>query len=586
MRWLFLLFVALGCGCKGNPEPAVCDSRSTVRPDTDFFTDISEASGIQLDNFETDPPEGMRINDHSRLAFADLDGDGLDDVVMHSLYPNAQNGVPMEHLVFLNRGDGRFADHSDASGLRDVQAGFFAFADVDDDGDQDLFAGLDLADYGDHRSGIWLNDGNAVFSQVEQSGVESETTLAASAVFADFDNDGDVDLFVGNGGTAAGYPDQLYRGSGDGHFTPVTGGLGGRNRQPTNGLTTCDVDEDGDVDVLAAHYGVSLDLGHDALWRNDGGTFSEIGLEAGFAASSRGNPWVAETGYGLDDQPDSLPATWTGANSFGLDCADVDGDGHMDAFVTSISHPSSADFARMWSDPTRLLLGDGAGGFTDVSREVGIVFNEGDIDGAIVDFDNDGRADLSVSRDTKYEAAYAEPDQHAWFGLLRQTESGEFESMGVVSGINDLDDTDTERMKGAQNHAWSDIDADGDLDLLVGGRDQGGGRPNFLFRNDIGDQNRWLSFSVEGDGEVVHRDAFGTRITITAGDRIWVKEKHSSRGTYNSEDTRWMHFGLGDAACADSITVEWPDGTEVALDPAAVGEEHRVRLQYPDFLDG
>ena len=88
------------------------------------------------------PGANIPINDHSRLAFADLNGDRLDDIVMHSLYPNPQNGIPFEHLVFLNNGDGTFTDFSDESGLRYYQVGFFAFGDLDSDGDQDIFEGL------------------------------------------------------------------------------------------------------------------------------------------------------------------------------------------------------------------------------------------------------------------------------------------------------------------------------------------------------------------------------------------------------------------------------------------------------------
>jgi len=72
-------------------------------------------------------------------------------------------------------------------------------------------------------------------------------------------------------------------------------------------------------------------------------------------------------------------------------------------------------------------------------------------------------------------------------------------------------------MKGAQNHAWSDIDHDGAPDLLVGGRDQGGGRPNFLFRNRIGQKNAWLALQLRGDGVTVNRDAIGAKVTVEAG---------------------------------------------------------------------
>ena len=121
-----------------------CQPGSTEPPKAPYFTDISSASGIQVGNYVQKPAKSIPINDHSRLGFVDLNGDGLDDIVTHSLYPNPKAGVPFEHLVYLNLGDGTFKDISSESGLRDVQAGFFAFGDVDNDGDQDCFAGLDV----------------------------------------------------------------------------------------------------------------------------------------------------------------------------------------------------------------------------------------------------------------------------------------------------------------------------------------------------------------------------------------------------------------------------------------------------------
>jgi hypothetical protein len=116
------------------------------------------------------------------------------------------------------------------------------------------------------------------------------------------------------------------------------------------------------------------------------------------------------------------------------------------------------------------------------------------------------------------------------------------------------------RMKGAQNHAWSDIDHDGAPDLLVGGRDQGGGRPNFLFRNKIGSKNAWLAIRLRGDGKLVNRDALGAKVTVeVAGMRV-IRELKSSRGTYNSADSRALLFGLADASCPATITVRWPSG--------------------------
>jgi hypothetical protein len=309
----------------------------------------------------------------------------------------------------------------------------------------------------------------------------------------------------------------------------------------------------------------------------------------------------------------------------------------MDIYLATISHPVERDYARKWSDPSQLLINQGAEAdfaFTNVFQAVGLPFNEGDIDAAIVDFDNDSRLDLSVTRDNKYERNYTDIDQKSWFGLMHQGPDGSFQSIGPNSGINAVDaeitasltdctddavcpegeaclrdrcrtpctqpsdcPSDQEichsqgfcrllvTMKKGQNHAWSDIDRDGDLDLLVGGRDAGGGRPNFLFLNNLGHQNRWIAFEVEGDGDKVNRDGVGTRITLSFPDTTRTRELHTSRGTYNSTDMRALHFGLGDLPCDYSIEVRWPDGTVVDIPRATVTEEAYQTLRYPDIIE-
>ncbi|MDP6932141.1 MAG: CRTAC1 family protein [Myxococcota bacterium] len=587
---LGLGILALSLGCKKDAEPdyGACEPREVVTPDSGFFTDISDASGIRVDNYYEDAPDGTSINDHSRLAFADLDGDGFDDIVMHSLFPNALNGVPFEHLVFLNNQDGTFTDFSDASGLRDVQAGFLAFGDVDNDGDQDAFAGLDLYDFESYTNEILLNDGSGVFTVLDDSEVDdSSFTAAANAVFADFDGDAFLDLYVGNGGTMYALYDFFYLGNGDGTFTYKTRRLDDGTSQPSNGSTTCDYDDDGDPDVFVSTYSVSTENGLNTLWENEAGSFTDVAVDRGFASLATGNYWLSSTDNGTSDEPDVEEGSWIGSNGFGLDCGDVDNDGDLDIFLTAISHPTSSDYGRKWSDPSQLLINQGeAEGYRFVNEflERGLPFNEGDVDGALVDFDNDGRFDLSLSRDTKYEGSYDEDDQLSWFGLMWQEEDGSFQSLGVSSGINDPD-LDLERMKGAQNHAWSDIDHDGDLDLLVGGRDQGGGRPNFLFRNEIGADNRWLAVQLDGDGSHVNRDAIGTRVQMVWQDETIAREKKSSRGMYNSEDTRTLHFGLGDRSCEYQLEVLWPDGTTASFAPADLPEEGYVRITYPDQLE-
>ena len=598
---LTLCIITLACSDDSSSDPAdasidvadggggdsggACTPQTPVAPGSDFFKDISDKSGIRVDNYVAKPTSTIPINDHSRLAFADLNGDGYEDIVAHSLYPNPKAGIPFEHLVFMNKGDGTFTHASDASGLRKVQAGFFAFGDVDNDGDLDCFAGLDIPLSGSN-SQLLLNDGKGVFKAVADAGF-GQLAGAANAVFGDFDSDGKLDLFVGRGHTSYAVTDMLYMGKGDGTFTNKSASLAGNPSRPSNGSVGCDYDNDGDLDIFVSTYGVSQELGHNILFENDGkGAFKDVAVERGFAALATGNYWLASTGKGTTAEPGKTASTYVGSNGFGLQCADINNDGYLDIWITTISHPNDGDLSRKWSDPSMLLINQGPANkyaFVNEYLTRKIPFNEGDVDGAAVDFDNDGRMDLSASRERKYEGSYTTEEQKGWFGLHHQQADGSFKSLTLTSGINDLTGKESFlRMKGAQNHAWADIDHDGDLDLLVGGRGTSTGRPNFLFENLAGSKNPWLGIALEGDGKTINRDAMGARVTLTFKGKteVMIRERHSSRGSYNSADQRVLHFGLGALSCDYAVEVRWPDGKKETFTRAQVPQKTVTRIKY------
>jgi len=555
---LFIITFGLLFGC------ASMDAGGNDKIAIPHFTDISEESGMQKGNFAEDPEQPIPRNNHARVRVADINGDNYSDLIMHNLWPNLKKGVPLETLVFLANGDKTFTDFSEESGLKNIQAGFMIFADFDNDGDQDAFAGLDYPVPDHPNNMILLNNGSGRFTRLPESGVESDRNYrTAAAIAADFDNDGNLDLFVGNGSTLITAEDFIYKGNGDGTFTLLPNALTELRMQPTNGAIAFDYDNDSDLDIFVSTYGVSRSKGHNQLWENLGGfEFKNVAYDKGVSALDTGNYYLEDLGFIEGEEPRIEPHRGTGSNGFGVDAADFNRDGIWDIFLATISHPSPYDLRRKWSDPSQLLINLGAEAgfaFENQYRERGLPFNEGDLDAAVSDVNNDGWMDIGISRESKYGSKYEEERHKGWFGLFLEQPDGTFLSAGMESGLNPGDPW--QRLKLAGNQSWIDIEHDGDLDLFVGGGGGGRkGRPNFLFENVTESGHDWICIKVIGDGKEINLDGIGTTVTIQTKTGPVMRQVVSTRGTYSSSDMRILHFGLGDAGNNLEAEVRWPNG--------------------------
>lgn len=598
-----------GQGAEGAPEPK-CVTPGPL-PMGAWFTDITAESGLA-------DVQALR------LAAGDIDGDGLPDLVFHQLTNTRDSLADPKKRIFLNKG-GRFEEITAESGIMSSRDGentgrlshFSVLADVDNDGDLDIFDGAFVDTSTDpsarnDRSEIFLNDGTGHFTMAPRSAPASRGLPMSSASFTDIDGDGIIDLFVGTfyqGNEGAG--SYLFKGVGDGTFTDIstesgvlrkaTSGridaiLAGENRKPAYGVTACDIDDDGDPDLIVTAYGRSWN----ELWRNDNGKFTEIGQGTPFAADDNVDykadnefyhcwckdnpgsclpehsmPKISCDRYawtpGFDDQP-----ARNAGNHFTTACVDLDNDGDLDIIHAAIKHWHIGES----SDTSSIIrndLKDGVPHFVRLPNDERTLYrkptipdwNEGDMDVHAFDVDNDGRKDI-------YLASSDYPD--TWGSLFHQQEDGSFRNVTETAGV-----------KHYHAHAFAavDIDGDGDLDLVVTtspARCSGDPKcPNpptvKVYRNDVGSTRNWVKLRLHGKGEgFSNRAAIGAKVTVISGGGRQVQEVSGGYGHFGLQHDTVLTFGLGATCGIDAIEVRWPDAAHTVQRFENVVPNHLVDL--------
>ncbi len=573
------------------PPPAQCKTPGPL-PAGAWFTEVTAETGLA---------DVQAI----RVSSADLNGDGLPDLVFHYTSNKRDSLAAPMRRVFLNEG-GRFREITAESGLLDSRDGpqtgrlghLAVFADVDNDGDLDLFEGSYIDPTTDatakkDKSEIFLNDGTGHFTIGPRSSPGKTALPTSGASFADVDRDGKIDLFVGtfyDGPEGGG--NFLHKGNGDGTFTdvseaskvlrPATDGaqdawLRGENRKPAYGITSCDVDDDGQPDLIVSAYGRS----YNELWRNDGGVFTEVGIGTPFAADDNVSYkadneffhcWCSENANqctpeeskpkvgcdryswtpGFDDQP-----ARNAGNTFTTACADLDNDGDMDFVHAEIRHWHIG----ISSDTSQIVKNELAGGklaFTRLPNDEKTLYrkpvipdwNEGDMDVGAFDVDNDGKKDIWLS-----SSDYPE----TWGALFHQKDDGTFENATDASGVHHYH---------AHGFASVDIDGDGDLDLIVttsGARCSGDpkcdAKPTVkVYRNEIGAARNFVKLRLHGKGEgFANAAAIGAKVTVVAGGVRQVQEVGGGYGHFGMQHDTVLTFGLGAACTIDAIEIRWPN---------------------------
>jgi len=544
-----------------QPARATSPTRKAASTSAVSFADVTRASGIDF-HLTCGGREKRYIMESmcGGVAVLDYDNDGWMDVflVNGSTLEDLRAGKCHPGKLYRNNHDGTFTDVSAKAGITHCGWGFgVAVGDYDNDGWEDLYITyLDGAV-------LYHNNGDGSFTDVtSKAGVGNAERWGTSAAFGDYDNDGNLDLYVANyvdldlnnlpkfgqgpfctyRGIAVscgprglkGGRDRLYHNNGDGTFTDVTEKL---NIDPGGyyglGVLWLDYDLDGCLDLYVAN-----DSSPSLLYHNDcRGNFTEVGAEAGVAYSADGREQAG----------------------MGIDSADYDHDGWPDIVKTNFS-----------DDTNNLYHNDHDGQFTDLAGSTG--FGPVSVPflgfGAkFFDFDNDGWSDIFVANGHvnpqvdlhSFGVTYAERPL-----LFRNLQDGKFAEIGLSAEAKI--GPPRSRRYVARGAATADFLNNGSEDLLITVLD---GSP-ILLRNQSTRKGHWLR--IKTVGKKSNRDGFGTRVEVKAGSLNQSAEVRANSSFESASDPR-LHFGLGAAARVDSITVRWPSGTVDNIGSQAADQE-------------
>jgi hypothetical protein len=575
-------------------------SAGTAAPSVARFQERAQAAGIafRMNYLPKEQGEHFRVNlyDHgSGLAVGDYDNDGHEDI-----YFLNQHGA---NALYHNRGDGTFEEATAKAGVAlDARISVAAtFADYDNDGWADLFVTTTRG-----GNALFRNRGDGTFEDVTAKAGLIHFGHSQTPVFFDYDNDGDLDLYVTNtakwttdsfdftGGNFEGKADLksvmtspkeyniLYRNNGDGTFTDQTDSAGLRGRGWAGDIAVFDYDEDGFLDLFVPSM-----FGRGQLYRNSGhGTFTDVTAET-----------LGRTPYG----------------AIGTKVFDYDGDGRLDLFVVDMHSDMwidahSVDVAnqiqhRRFRSPMGPTVDEGAPGFTTAIREMlggqgenydAVLFGNGlyrNLGGgqfaetalsagletfwpwgiATGDYDNDGHEDVFITSGMGYPYFYW-PNQ-----VMINNADGTFSEKAAALGIEPPPGGIYEEQKiGGQRAARSsrsaavaDFDGDGRLDIVTNNFND---RP-YYFANRLPRRN-YVEFRLTGTKS--NRDAIGAVVRLSAGKTVIIRQVNPAGG-YLAQSSRVLHFGLGDQSKIDRIEIRWPRGIVQTIENPRINTLHQLR---------
>lgn len=533
-----IALLGITCGIAVHQDEVSKEKANTTYERVQGFVPIHTERAVAAYNNES-----LKDFIGSGVSMVDIDADGDLDIFLAS--PNGAR-------LLQNDGKGHFTNITNATsidGSLNTMAGIWG--DINNDGLPDLF----MVNYKDkngegQQNRLYLNLGEGQFKDVTEQYGLNEKELSASAAFADFDNDGDLDLFVSNYGSLTvvdgksisgqSVKDRLYRNDG-GQFVEIAekAGVSGQasqsdlirdieanSKKGDRGFSFQPVWFDYDNDGLIDLY-VSADFGTGQLYRNLGdGTFSNETVTAGLDVFGTG---------------------------MGVEVLDINQDGNFDLLVTT-------------GLENQLWINDGKGKFKDKAEAFGVADNQRFGWGvAAFDFDNSGFTSLLIANGVTMNYA----------GLSQQ-----LSTMAKVSNINMFfvpkhgggfaNYNKKYRLyndKLSRGLAVGDLNNDGRVDVAIANRDTNEALVVYENRNQAAERS--LSIRLEGSDEV-NRMAIGTKVSVIINGKVQNKLVMAG-SSYMSQHSPRLHFGLGKQAVADKVVVTWPNGKTTTITKVKAG---------------
>ena len=517
-RWLLnIAYMTLGEYPKQVP-PAWLIPPKAFESDYDInrFPDVAGKIGLDLDTMA-----GGVIMD-------DFDGDGNLDLMISAW------GVHDQIRYFHNNADGSFTERTKEAGLTGVLGGLNLIqADYNNDGHVDflLLRGAWLGTEGRQPNSLLRNNGNGTFDDVtEEAGLLSFHPTQGATWF-DFNNDGWIDLFVGNESTSTDpHPCELYRNNGDGTFTECAAGCGVAAMAFVKAVASGDFNNDGWPDLYLSCRGEP-----NILFRNDGPQGSDKSPKGAWRFTN------VAAAAGVTEPIHSFP-TWFW---------DYDNDGWLDIFVSGYKIENVRDVAADYlglptnAERPRLYHNNHDGTFSDVTRSTHLWKILHAMAGNFGDLDNDGWLDFYLGTGDPNLSTLI-PNR-----MFRNAEGTFFQDVTTSGGFGHL-------QKG-HGIAFGDIDNDGDQDIyeVMGGANEGDNFYNVLFENPA-QGNHWITLKLEGVQS--NRSAIGARIKVTTNTKQGSRNIYktvSSGGSFGASPLR-QEIGLGQTESIEAVEVTWP----------------------------